>query len=260
MKRALSIIVLSVICATSFAQPLLVGHRGCRKVSGIDENTVESLAYAQNVPVDFVEFDVQMTSDNKIIVFHGPKVPGIDKDIREMTFAEARAVVLPGGGRMPTLKEWFDQARKHPEIRVIMELKKNFNHDRDRQMVRLVLKEVKKLKAEDIVDYTTFSITMCREIHRLAPSAKILFLQSGTDVLSADAVKEMGCTGISYDLDAWMNNPGIVERSREIGLETTLWLANDGEIIDWAIRHRIDCISVDDPAVARRYMDADKNR
>lgn len=74
--------------------------------------------------------------------------------------------------------------------------------------------------------------------------------------MSADAVKYLGCTGISYNKASWMNNPSIIERAREIGLETTLWLANDEKVIDWAVLHKIDCISVDDPAAARKYLDS----
>lgn len=241
-------------CVSAFCQPALVGHQGCRNIEGIDPNTIASLKYAQAAPVDYVEFDVNLTADDRIIVFHGPKVPGLDKDIREITFDQARAVTLPYGGQMPTLEEWFAQVKTHPEIKVIMEIKKTGSHDRDRKAVRIAMEEVRKLGVEDLVSYTTFSVTMCSEIHIVDPSAKVLFLQSGSDPISAEEAVRRGYDGISFNLDAWMNNPDIASRARELGVESTLWLANSPEVIDWAIRHRIDCISADDPAKVRSIL------
>jgi len=254
MRFSLVITFLLAFAFAAVAQPKLVGHRGCRNVQGIDENTIESLRYAQNVPVDYVEFDVNLTADDRIIVFHGPKVPGLDKDIREISFKEARAVVLPNGGKMPTLREWFNQVKKHPDVKVVIEIKRTLNHDRDRLAVQKTMEEIKDLNCEKFVSYTTFSRTMCEEIHRIDPTAKVLFLQSSSYPLSADEAGSLGYNGISYNLDAWMNNPSIAERARELGIETTLWLANDEGIIEWAIAHKIDCISVDDPVKARKYL------
>ena len=68
--------------------------------------------------MDAVEFDVQLTSDNKVIVFHGPKLPGSDLMIYDMTFGQAMAVA-------------------------------------------------KKMNMGKQVEYTTFSETICRMIHRV---------------------------------------------------------------------------------------------
>lgn len=46
----------------------------------------------------------------------------------------------------------------------------------------------------------------------------------------------------------------IARQARELGIETTLWMANDYEVIDWAILHDIDYVSTDFPAKAVRYM------
>lgn len=260
MKRIITVIIALAIGAPAFCQPLLVGHRGCRFIPGIDENTVASLEYAQKVPVDYVEFDVNLTADDKIIVFHGPALPRGGQDVRDLTYDQARAVVLPEGGRMPSLEEWFAQVKKHPEVKVIIEIKKTRSHDRDSLAVHVLMDQIKRLGVEDLVSYTTFSKTMCREIHRIDPSAKVLFLQSGFNPISADQAAELGYNGVSFNLDAWMNNPSIADRARELGIETTLWLANDNEVIDWAIRHRIDCISADDPAKAAAYLKQYKNQ
>ena len=259
MKRII-IIALFVLggAAVSAAQPKVVGHRGCR-FEGPYENTLASLQFAQKVGVDAVEYDVHLTSDDKVIVFHGPVVPGTDgKDIRKMTMAEARTVFLPGGHKMPTLEEWFKQARKTPSIKIIMELKAQLSKERETLLVEKSMEMVRKAGMEAQVEYTTFSEWMCEEIHRVDPKAKVIFLSSGVFVPDAAYAKEKGYDGISYNLDAFLNRPEIARQAKELGIETTLWLVNDYEVADWAILHEIDCISTDHPEKLKPYIDAVK--
>ena len=259
MKRII-IIALLAICGSAFmaAQPKVVGHRGCR-FEGPYENTLASLQFAQKVGVDAVEYDVHLTSDDQVIVFHGPVIPGTDgKDVRKITMAEARKVLLPGGHRMPTLDEWFKQARKTPAIKIIMELKAQLSKERETLLVEKSMEMVRKAGMEGQVEYTTFSEWMCQEIHRVDPKAKVIFISSGVFVPDAAYAKEKGYDGISYNLDAFLNRPEIARQAKELGIETTLWLVNDYEVADWAILHGIDYISTDHPEKLKPYIDAVK--
>ena len=252
MRRGLVVIliVLTAVACTS-SGPKVIGHRGCR-FEGPFENTLASLRFAQEAGVDAVEFDVQLTSDEKVVVFHGPEVPGIEKDIRSISFDEARAVVLPGGHQMPTLREWFSEAEKTQGIQLIMEIKKQTSDERTVMLVHKVLEEVEDAGAT--VHYTSFSTLALDEIHRIDPSAKLIFLHSGTPVKTAAWAKERGYNGLSYNLDGFMNNPEVIEEAKSLGLETTLWLVNTREVADWARKHHIDYISSDHPEMftARR--------
>ena len=259
MKRII-IIALLAICGSAFmaAQPKVVGHRGCR-FEGPYENTLASLQFAQKVGVDAVEYDVHLTSDDQVIVFHGPVIPGTDgKDVRKITMAEARKVLLPGGHRMPTLDEWFKQARKTPAIKIIMELKAQLSKERETLLVEKSMEMVRKAGMGGQVEYTTFSEWMCQEIHRVDPKAKVIFISSGVFVPDAAYAKEKGYDGISYNLDAFLNRPEIARQAKELGIETTLWLVNDYEVADWAILHGIDYISTDHPEKLKPYIDAVK--
>ena len=118
---------------------------------------------------------------------------------------------------------------------------------------------VKKMEMEKQVEYTTFSETVCRMIHEINPEAKVLWIATGVHVKDAAYAKSKGYNGISYDLNAWLNRPEVAAQAVELGVETTLWMANDYEVIDWAIRHKIDYISTDYPAKAVEYLKAVKN-
>ena len=52
-----------------------------------------------------------------------------------------------------------------------------------------------------------------------------------------------------------MNNPGYAARAKELGMETTLWVVNDYEPVNWAILHGIDYISSDHPEIIKLYVD-----
>ncbi len=246
MRYLIVTFLLTLSLACTGPAPKVIGHRGCR-LGAPYENTISSLRYAIDVGVDAVEFDVQLTSDDSVIVFHGPVVPGSDRDIRTITFLEARSVALPGGERMPTLKEWFEEAAKRPDVSLIMEIKKQLSDERTLLLVHKALGETKLSGANPA--FTSFSTLALDEIRRLEPSAKLIYLQSGTPVKTAAWAKERGYDGLSYNLDGFMNNPEIIEEARELGIETTLWLVNDYEVADWAVRHGVDYISSDYPAM-----------
>ena len=246
MNKAVSVILLLFLVSLGCSHPKVIGHRGCR-FDGPYENTIASLRFALDAGVDAVEFDVQLTSDDKILVFHGPVIPGLESDIRETSFADARAVVLPGGHRMPTLEEWFGEAGKNPGIPLIMEVKKQLSPEKEALLVDKAMEAVGELKVADRVEYTSFSETACDRILSNNPDAKVIFLASGVYVPSARWAKEKGYKGISYDLNGFMNHPEIAREAKELGVETTLWLVNDLEVADWADKHGIDYISSDYP-------------
>lgn len=255
MKKALFSILCLAAAVAMQAQPKVVGHRGCR-FDGPFENTLASMKLAQKAGVDAIEFDVNLTSDDKVIVFHGPVVPGLEKDIRKITFAEARAAKLPGGHRMPTLEEWFGQGRKFPEIKLIIEFKNQLSPEKETMLIEKTMAVVRRMKMEAQVEYTAFGRFKCLEVHRIDPAAKVIYLQSGVGVHDAAWAAEMGFNGISYDLNAFLNNPQIADEAKRLGIETTLWLVNDFEVADWAILHGIDYISSDHPEKLVPYMEA----
>lgn len=244
MKRVVAAVLSVLAIACTSPTPKVIGHRGCR-FEGPYENTLASLRFAQEAGVDVVEFDVQLTADDKAVVFHGPVVPGIEKDIRTLSFAEARAVVLPGGHQIPTLQEWFAQARKYPDIPLVIEIKKQLSDGKTLRLVEETLKRAEKAGVE--IRYTSFSTLALDEIRRIKPDAHLIYLHGGTPAPSAAWAKERGYNGISYNLDGFMNNPGIIAEAKSLGIETTLWLVNTREIADWAKKNGIDYISSDHP-------------
>jgi glycerophosphoryl diester phosphodiesterase len=262
-KASLSTLAAILLCGvTAGAQIKVVGHRGVRfntpevPETPYYENTIPALEFCQSLGVYAAEFDIQLTSDNKIIVFHGPKVPGLDKSIQEITYKEARAVTLPSGSKMPTFKEYLKKAKKHPETRLICEIKPQSTKERETMAVEQVVAAVKKMGMRGQFEYTTFSDWTAQEIHRLDPEAKVLFLDGGKKAKDPDYCKSRGYNAISYDTWAFKHHPEYVARAHELGMEVTMWVVNDSEFVDKAISLGIDYVSSDHPERIKAYVDS----
>lgn len=262
MKRIFLLLLVACSVLAMSAQIKVVGHRGARHntpdtpATPYYENTISSLRFAQSLGLYAAEFDVNLTADDHVVVFHGPAVPGSKKKIQQMTFAEARAIVLPGGHQIPTLEEYLLEAKKHPEVKVIMEIKPHANKERETLAVEKSMAIVKQLNMESQLEYTTFSEWMCKEIHRVDAKAKVLFLMAGLNAHSAQYCHEQKYDGMSYDINAFMNNPQLVRDAQKYGIETTMWIVNDYELADWAIRHGVTFITSDHPERIKAYVDA----
>ena len=60
-------------------------------------------------------------------------------------------------------------------------------------------------------------------------------------------------------MNGLMNHPDYVKRAHELGMEVTLWVVNDYEVVDWAIRHGVDNVSSDHPELIKKYVEGLSN-
>ncbi len=252
LLTALALAAAAIVCA----QPRLVAHRGFYTTPGSDENTVSSLVNAQRLGVYGVEFDVNRTADGQLIVIHGPRVTDA-LDAQKNTWAEIRNVVLPGGNRIPTLREFLEQGRKVPSVKLILELKKHRTPEIETQIVEEIVALCEELEMLPQMEFTSFSEHACREFVRVAPKNPTLFLTGSLwTPVDADYARKAGFTGISYSLYVFMNRPELIDRARELGIETTLWIVDNPEVADWAVKHRVDFVSSNFPDKIGNYLDA----
>lgn len=86
---------------------LILGHRGC-PTRTCTENTVDSFKCALESGADGIEFDLRLSKDGEIMVFHDPnlnRVAGSAHRVEELTAAVLAGYELRYGGRIPTLNE-----------------------------------------------------------------------------------------------------------------------------------------------------------
>ncbi len=85
---------------------LIVGHAGGKKTG--PENSLKAFKKAIELKTNYIEFDVRLSKDNEIVIFHDPdtfnitSVPGLVKD---KTLKELKTLDIGEGERIPTFRE-----------------------------------------------------------------------------------------------------------------------------------------------------------
>ena len=90
---------------------MLIAHRGVHNNKDIPENSIKSFKRA--ILKDYaIEFDIQITKDNKLVIFHDDNVKrmtGVDKNIQDMTYQEVKKLYLLDTKEViPTFKHVLD--------------------------------------------------------------------------------------------------------------------------------------------------------
>ncbi|MFA5511512.1 MAG: glycerophosphodiester phosphodiesterase [Candidatus Kapaibacterium sp.] len=71
---------------------MIAAHRGSSGI--ITENTLAAFADAIDTGVNIIELDIQVTADNKFVVFHDFVPPGFNKKISELNYSDIRNIVI----------------------------------------------------------------------------------------------------------------------------------------------------------------------
>ena len=103
MKRLFALVIALAAAFAVHGQPLIMGHRGFTTTEGSYQNTLTSLRKAQELGIYSIELDVHLSTDDSLMIIHGPTIPGTGKDIQKVDYATARSFTLPNGDFIPTL-------------------------------------------------------------------------------------------------------------------------------------------------------------
>lgn len=254
MKQILSTLAAALLVVGATAQTQVVAHRGYHAKKGSAENTVSSLRNAQKLGVYGMEFDVNLTADDSLIVFHGPWLKTLDNHrihVQRSNYRDIVANPVENGQPIPTLREFFRQGQKDTHTQLILEVKKHATPERETQVVEAIVALVREMGVEGHTEYLSFSQHICRELMRLQPGARVTYVNGD---LTPDQLKEQGYAGLSYNLNILMNRPQWIERAHELGLKVTLWMTNQPDIVEWGVRHGVDFVSSDDPVMAKQTI------
>jgi glycerophosphoryl diester phosphodiesterase len=123
-----------------------IAHRGLHAIH--PENTIESMKSAYESGCDWVEFDVQMSKDGELFLFHDDNMQslcGIDSELFRLTSLEIEATLLihpTGRYHIPTLESFLEDLGRHPYF---MELKIPSGKSRDPMYRQLMILRLKQL-------------------------------------------------------------------------------------------------------------------
>lgn len=220
----------------------IIAHRGAWLNTKVPENSIASLQQAAQQKVWGCEFDVHLTKDNILVVNHDNDFYGMD--IATSTYQELKTIKHPNGEYIPTVEEYIIEGMKHPEMKLIYELKTNrLGTQRTLEAVAASVELVKKLKASKQVEYIAFSFDACLEFKKLDENSKVHYLSGDK---SPQDIKQAGLTGIDYNLQVFKNKPTWIHEAKELGLKTNVWTVNQQKDMTYFIQQNVDYITTDE--------------
>lgn len=92
----------------STLEPRIFAHRGLVTLDSPDENTVPAFRAAVVAGADYIESDLQLTSDGVPVLFHDAdllRVAGLHKKISEVSWNDLQQIRLLRGGHIPRLED-----------------------------------------------------------------------------------------------------------------------------------------------------------
>lgn len=223
----------------------IIAHRGFWKTNPeTSENSIQALKNAQELQVYGSEFDVQMTKDEKLIVFHDKWIG--DLEIAETHFENLKDLKLSNGENIPTFEDYLIQGQKESNCKLIVELKPCKTKELEDLMVKKALDLIQKYDLENQCEFISFSLNICKEIKKQKPDFIVFYLNGD---LNPQELEEAGLDGFDYDYELLLENMNWISEAQNLGLKTNSWTVNDSEVFKKLSAAEIDFITTNTPDI-----------
>lgn len=206
----------------------LIAHRGYS--SEFPENTMPAFEGALDIGVDYIETDVQMTQDGRLVLFHDDdllRITGLEGAVSDYTYAEISGIDAGGwfdgayeGVRIPTLEELLILLRDS-DCRLYLELKDIGDVD---GFVEETLWEVEQYGMLDRCVFASFCYDYLEDLKTLNPDVKILYNTSSADVTLTEQYPAE-----YYGLNKQIATKEIIEAVHASGSTVYIWTVNTPE-------------------------------
>lgn len=237
--------LLSLATLSAVAQPKVIAHRGYWRADGSAQNSVASLVAAAELGCWGSEFDVWLSADGELVLYHDDEMNG--HRVEQLTLAQMSDYRLENGEPLPLLRDFLAVAQRYPDLKLIFELKPHKDKEHETRAVEASVKMVEEMGLAHRTEYISFSHHACLEFIRLAPDAKVYYLNGE---LSAATLKKEGFAGADYHFGLYKLSPKLIKRLHALGLEANVWTVNKEDDMEWVAKHDMDYITTDYPEVA----------
>lgn len=232
----------SLLAAQAQEKTGVIAHRGYWKAEGSAQNSLASLEKAAEIGAYGSEFDVHLTADNVLVVYHDNEIQG--KKIQESRYKDLKHLVLPNGEKLPTLKRYLKKAKRLKDIRLIFELKSHATPERDGEAARRAVRMVERRRLAARTTYIAFSRHAAEALHRHAPGAEVYYLNGD---LSPKQLKAMGMAGLDYHYKVLQAHPEWVKEAHDLGLKVNVWTVNEKAVAREMQLLGVDYLTTDHP-------------
>jgi glycerophosphoryl diester phosphodiesterase len=223
----------------------VIAHRGGADLA--PENTMAAFRNALEIGVDWLEFDVQVTSDGELIVIHDETVDRTTNgsgEVGDLTLAEIRGLDAGNGEPPPTVQEVIALA-KAAGVRIFPEAKNAHLYPGIEEKLLAAIAEAGYLEQTAIQSFSGETLATLR---RLNPDAQVCALYGlwEFDVRSPKGDAPMICAMAEMAL----LYPAIIRQGHQAGRPVFIWFG----VVEHPVVYRIlrffgaDGFMADDPA------------
>lgn len=222
----------------------VTAHRGASK--DYPENTLSAFRRAKELNADWVELDVQPSSDGKVVVWHDYNLALVSDNsiIKDLTYDEISKIDLSvhfgkkyKDEKIVLLEDVLKLA-KEQNIRLNIEIKPKYA---DSSFEGKVVDLVKKYYYLDMCVFASSNYESLERIKKINPNIKTVYILSIvvgniTNAKYADA----------YSIEISNVSKSLVKKIHNEGKEVYVWTVNDEDSIKNLIRLGVDNIITDD--------------
>ena len=232
----------------------VTAHRGAALMA--PENTLAAFQAAIDAGADAIEFDVRLSADGAVVVFHDSDFRRVANDPRpvvETALADMRDIDIGSwfdprfsGERIQTLAEAL--AFIDRRAAALVELKPDA--DNAEALLAATLREIRRSGYQDAVVLASLSPGLVRAARAAAPGARLALFANATLPGTARRT-DFDMLGLNHlQVDA-----GAVADARRRGYRLQAWTVNDPVRMARYIDLGVDDISTDVPELAVRLRD-----
>ncbi|GAI82385.1 unnamed protein product [marine sediment metagenome] len=229
---------------------LVIGHRGAS--SEAPENTLRAFERAFELNADYIEFDLQKTLDNEIIISHEfnlLRTASVLRNLRDMSIDEVKKIDIGEGERIPTLKEIIaltkGKIKLQPEIiapGIVNDLIKLFREE--------------NLISTSIV--SSFQIATLLKVKEIEPELKLGYLipRALTKIRMVKKYLQRAIDNELYAIHPYYPtvDKEFVDLAHNNSLKVNVFTVNEEDMMKKLIKLGVDGIFTDDIALLNRTL------
>lgn len=223
-------------------QSLMIAHRGFMS-KGV-ENSLGGLRASAAAGADFVELDIQETSDQQFVVMHDynlKRLAGINQEVRKLTLAELQKIEIKQNGfvdTIPSLAEFIEVARE-TNIKLLIEIKPH-----GYESPEMVANLVEFLNEKEVVtDFLVQSLDLkiLNEVKELEPKIKTGYIIPLNIGSLPQSVHDF------YVVEDFSITESLINEAAELDKDLFVWTVNKEELLKKYLRLDIDGIITNHP-------------
>ncbi|WP_156251417.1 glycerophosphodiester phosphodiesterase [Pseudactinotalea terrae] len=232
-------------------RPVIVAHRGNSVIA--PQNTMAAFEAAWRAGADYVELDIQVTSDGEAAVIHNSTLdettsgtgPVAQHTAAEVALLDAGSWFSPvyAGERVPLLSDVVEFLRTHPEIGLVLEVK----GDWPTEPLRRVLDGVTHPFLEGRLIVESFSLATMATARDAAPQLRRELLIDEIPDNLLGLLSELGVSGCNPNGRRLLEDPSLLGVLQGAGLTVIPWTLNEPEQWALALEAGVDGIVTDRP-------------